>query len=341
MAYVAPTANEQLDLLQAELEQTGRIFAAANSGTKTASAVLRLKQTLPGSISRFHDALDDLEDQLETAKLVMRRDLALWRSRTGHETEVHPSLTPANPLDAAVGKSAEDAVMADVENTTRGGDNTLPEVKALKDELPVSDSAAKGTNNDAGSPHANSAEPSEAADTTADPKREASSDNHALHIVTKPENTASDTEGQLPTDDDNPPDTGTFSNNADLDSLFNDPISAGGGGDNPPTDFDPNGDFDFGSFNASLGDNNHNNDGNDNDDNDNISALLPGLQDYANNIHTSGQPDFDALFATDVPAGDDNGNNNPPGDSTFDDLMDFADFNAGGENNDDLDLSFI
>ncbi|KAK6382558.1 hypothetical protein LTR65_010468 [Meristemomyces frigidus] len=171
----------------------------------------------------------------------------------------------------------------------------------------------------------------------------------ALQPDTKPDpQDAQPHNGDQLDDDDKPPDTGTFSNNADLDSLFNDDdpptTSAADGGDPTAsaaatTDFglDPHAttaadDFDFDTFTTNLDSNGA--------DNDNISALLPGLHDYANpNPVGSGQPDFDALFATDAPVGGDGQGVGVGGgvqqasvgeahDSTFDDLMDFADFNA-------------
>ena len=133
--------------------------------------------------------------------------------------------------------------------------------------------------------------------------------------------------------DDKAPDTATFSNTGDLDSLFNDTTSAGGaGGDEPDfsTSADLNAEFDFTSFNDASNSN----------DNDNISALLPGLQDYANE-NTGTEPDFSSFFTADPPNNltDQSQNNNTAmgqqlidtaqGDSTFDDIFDMT-FDMGG-----------
>ena len=140
-------------------------------------------------------------------------------------------------------------------------------------------------------------------------------------------------------DEDRAPDTGMNTN--DLESLFGGPTSAGPG---DGTDFQSQ--FDFGDFDGNLDNNGA--------DNDNISALLPGLQDYANTQPSvSGEPDFDALFSTDLPMANDGQGDGQQGsaehrDSTFDDLLDFEDFNAGdftegagGSNeNQDFDFSF-
>lgn len=49
-----------------QLEHTGRIFTAARSGGKAAPAVRtsRLKREFPRSVGRFHDALDELQDEI-------------------------------------------------------------------------------------------------------------------------------------------------------------------------------------------------------------------------------------------------------------------------------------
>jgi hypothetical protein len=135
--------------------------------------------------------------------------------------------------------------------------------------------------------------------------------------------------------DDKAPDTATFSNTGDLDSLFNDTTSAGGaGGDEPDfsTSADLNAEFDFTSFN----------DGSNSNDNDNISALLPGLQDYANET-TGTEPDFSSFFTADPSNNltDQSQDNNTAmgqqlidtaqGDSTFDDIFDMT-FDMGGGN---------
>lgn len=169
----------------------------------------------------------------------------------------------------------------------------------------------------------------------------------------KPSETAHQADTQPPPTDETkdpheseekPPDTATFSNAGDLDSLFNDGASVGGAGagdsggeQNTSTGPDTGLDFDFATFNAGL---EANNTGNDND-NDNISALLPGLQDYANNS-AGGEPDFSALFANDpltTGGGGDASNGTGDGqqqqrDTTFDDLMGDLTFTMDGDGND-------
>lgn len=139
--------------------------------------------------------------------------------------------------------------------------------------------------------------------------------------------------------DDKAPDTATFSNTGDLDSLFNDTASGGGtGGDNGDepdfsTSADLNAEFDMASFTNGL-------DANKSNDNDNISALLPGLQDYANDT-AGAEPDFSSFFnaepTTNPPdqsqnsltAGGEQQNDSMQHDNTFDDIFDMT-FDMGG-----------
>lgn len=161
-----------------------------------------------------------------------------------------------------------------------------------------------------------------------------------LQIDTQPADESKDPQPS----EEKPPDTGTLSNTGDLDSLFNDAASVGGTGtgdsggeQNTSTGPDTGLDFDFATFNAGLEANNTNND----NDNDNISALLPGLQDYANNS-AGGEPDFSAFFANDPLTGGGGGGDaqNGTGDSqqqrdtTFDDLMGDLTFTMDGDGND-------
>jgi hypothetical protein len=153
--------------------------------------------------------------------------------------------------------------------------------------------------------------------------------------------------------EDKAPDTGTFSNTGDLDSLFNDTASGGGiGGDNGEepdfsTSADLNAEFDMASFTNGL-------DANKSNDNDNISALLPGLQDYANDT-AGAEPDFSSFFSaeptTNPPdqsqnAGTASGeqNDNMQHDNTFDDIFDMTfDMGGGGQSQNggnDFDFDF-
>lgn len=141
------------------------------------------------------------------------------------------------------------------------------------------------------------------------------------------------------------PDTAT----GDLDSLFNDPASAGDTAASNAFNFDQDNsnELDFGSFGAGFDSTGA--------DNDNISSLLPGLEDYAN-TQTNGATDvmdFGSFFDT----GGDSQNNGmdqqgsgEQRDTTFDDLMDLANFegldgddnnNSGNNHNAELDFEAL
>jgi hypothetical protein len=163
----------------------------------------------------------------------------------------------------------------------------------------------------------------------------------ALQLDTKtekPEESAEKSAAQ--SEDEKPPDTANTSEGRDLESLFNDPMSAGGAAVDDNPDFTAG--FDFGTFNAGLNDNTG--------DNNDLSSLLPGVQDYAS-MQPSGtdQPDFDALFAADVPMGEDSQQQHQSEQQSFDDLLNFGDFGAGdfsgggeadGNNNNNQDFDF-
>ena len=131
--------------------------------------------------------------------------------------------------------------------------------------------------------------------------------------------------------EDNPP------GNTDLDSLFDETFSVGTGENNDHgLDQGMSSEFDFDSFGANLDANTA--------DNDNISALLPGLQDYANTQPNTGDDvDLSALLSQ---VGDNTGGDpNQPAsiihrDSTFDDLMDLPNFNGDNDGNENTDLDF-
>jgi hypothetical protein len=268
----------------------------------------------------------------------MRRDLAVARSKSGtgitNLPVKVPSVTTANPV-----------------------------VPQLVEALPTEVKPASVEVKETVSPQLETAKPAEAPTAISSNKRPSPSyedgtiDEHAtkkqavgdkVAVSIEPQTSGKKLELDIKPDeqvsgkqsaDDKAPDTATFSNTGDLDSLFNDPISAGGmEGDavNEPdfsTSADLNADFDFQSFNDASGSN----------DNDNISSLLPGLQDYANDTGGA-EPDFSSFFNPDPSA---NVTTQPPGttnidmgqqqidtaqgDSTFEDMFNLT-FDMGGGN---------
>ena len=339
------------------------MFAAAQNDPKAVPVVpiSKLKQLIPGSTDRFHMALDQLEDELQLAKLVMRRDLAICRERSGQPNSIQVNGTTSNnevakqeladskPATSSGSKqtpSEEDVAMHDAQPSQPSSPERLPD-KVDATEHVASEEQLKQDGNFDDQPAASNDQIQ--APQPEDAINEKPSES-TLQIDTQPKPKESTGEGDQQPDEEIPPDTGTFSNTNDLDSLFGGPVSAGPG--EAPTDFNMDSsnidEFDFISF-GNNGDNNNA------ADNDNISSLLPGLQDYANTQpNSSGEPDFDALFSTDMPMGGQQGNatteTGDHRDSTFDDLMNFADFNegdfaagnggSGGNVNQEFDFSF-
>lgn len=282
----------------------------------------------------------------------MRRDLAVCRERSGdseqpakvfeasevreplEQTEVQQAVEPEPAQPEAVVSKNESAPVKDDVSTS----DPAPEAANLLEDSATHDDIVINEPHDMKSHQDETAQavlPEDKAD-PGDPKGEQKLLDSTLQIDTTSQTPAVDPDKPEEADQDKPPDTAhTFGTNADLDSLFNDPMSAGAGGSGEEPDFSAEqnvgDDFDFEAFSANLDSNTN--------DNDNIASLLPGLQDYANTQPegNSGQADFDALFATDAPVGADVGGDetgNAQGglahrDSTFDDLMDFGDFNAG------------
>ncbi|KAF1918325.1 hypothetical protein BDU57DRAFT_515023 [Ampelomyces quisqualis] len=70
-----------LDTLQSMLNliflQSGRFIKEHQAGGGTGRMKMAMQRAVPVATERFHDALDDLEDQVRLAQVVLRRDLAL------------------------------------------------------------------------------------------------------------------------------------------------------------------------------------------------------------------------------------------------------------------------
>lgn len=293
------------------------------------------------------------------AKLVMRRDLALCRERDGLPKHVPVNGTLQTTSDAqqsgnpiAQGPSLQKSTEEANANEDVTMHDSQQDLLTGLEQRPTQGNA----NGDAPAKLLDGDDEADAKPANEEPKdpsslTEGKVSDSSLHLDTQTKPDDAQINETREGDDDNPPDTAISTAN-DLDSLFGAPASveAGGAAEDFSMD-DPNNtnEFDFGSF----GDNLDNNAA----DNDNISALLPGLQDYANTQPTEdGQPDFDALFSTDMPITAEDGQQMPTEhrDSTFDDLMNFGDFNAsdfaesggggtgegGGNENQEFDFSF-
>lgn len=266
---------------------------------------------------------------------MIRRDLAVARS-SNSGAEVAKKAVEAPPAAIAEPKAPENSA-------TQPGEVTTDIVDITEPDAPQPEATKQAEEPPAASPKKRPS-PSHEDGSIEEPASKKQAVGDEVPATSEPQ--TSDTKLELNTNptepasgeqsaDDKAPDTATFSNTGDLDSLFNDATSAGGaGGDEPDfsTSADLNAEFDFTSFNDASNSN----------DNDNISALLPGLQDYANEP-TGTEPDFSSFFTADPPNNltDQSQNNNTAmgqqlidtaqGDSTFDDIFDMT-FDMGGGN---------
>jgi hypothetical protein len=266
---------------------------------------------------------------------VIRRDLAVARSSNSSaevaKTTVDvPSAAPAEPAAPEINAPQSSEPSADIIDITEPDAPQSETTKEAEEPPAASPKKRPSPSHEDGSVEEPAAKKQAVGD-EAPVKSESQASDKKLELNTNPTEQASGEQSA----DDKAPDTATFSNTGDLDSLFNDTTSAGGaGGDEPDfsTSADLNAEFDFTSFN----------DGSNSNDNDNISALLPGLQDYANET-TGTEPDFSSFFTADPSTNltDQSQDNNTAmgqqlidtaqGDSTFDDIFDMT-FDMGGGN---------
>jgi len=268
----------------------------------------------------------------------MRRDLAVARTKSGTEAASKPTKLPTNmkttvdapkPASVQPDKPRSDPIATSASNQ--------PQHQSTKQDQPQPATSPKKRSS-----------PSLEDESSFEPaakKQATGNDNPVSAEVPAPEpkleldtNPAGPASGEQSAED-KAPDTGTFSNTGDLDSLFNDAASDGGmGGDNGEepdfgTSADLNAEFDMASFTNGL-------DANKSNDKDNISALLPGLQDYADDT-ASAEPDFSSFFSTEPTtnppdqsqnvgmAGGEQQNDNMQHDNSFDDIFNMT-FDMGG-----------
>lgn len=272
----------------------------------------------------------------------MRRDLAVARGKSGTRVVPEPataSTSDNNVTEKPAQNNAQSSKPEPTAASTEQPNPTQPEPAQEKQPSPVPSPKKRSSPSlEDGS----TSEPAAKKQAVGDDKpstTEPPASELKLDIDTK---SAAQASSEQPNED-KAPDTATFSNTGDLDSLFNDPASAGGmggdSGDGPDfsTSADLNAEFDFGSFSAGLNADASN-------DNDNISSLLPGLQDYANENAGNDAPDFSSKFATDANAnsnsqtqntdanGGDQQNDAAQRDTAFDDFLDLTFDMSGNEN---------
>ena len=232
----------------------------------------------------------------------MRRDLAVARTKSGAEAASKPTKIPTTTKTAVDAPRSGNAQPNSDPVATTASDQPQPEPSKENQPQPVASPKKRSSPSLEDDTSFAPAAKKQAVGNDNPASAEAPTSNRKLELNTNSAKTASGEQSA----EDKAPDTGTFSNTGDLDSLFNDTASGGGmGGDNGDepdfsTSADLNAEFDMASFTNGL-------DANKSNGNDNISALLPGLQDYANDT-AGAEPDFrdpsGAIRVDQVPAPD-------------------------------------
>ena len=327
-------------MLNEVLEQTGRLFVDASKGNVNNATAhgIRLKQIVPGATRGFHEALDELESELFIAKAVMRRDLVRLRTQQPSQTDDVKSIDTATAkddkpdVDMTDAEDVEPAISTETENVAAF---SKPE-EASTAEVPVTETNDVRDEDQISTPLAQNAvtEPQD------------------LHI-----DTSQPTQQSAPIVASADPDT-AGTQNIDFDSLFNDSDNTTTNGDSKSQTPKPvedvstvdeqhgnqqEPDFSFESFNEQ---NPTDNDGKQED----MSSILPGLESYANAEGADLQmTDFPSIESQQQKTGDtqdqshqnlDQSQTQQEGehrDTTFDDIMNFGDFDLGslgsGDNN--------
>ncbi|KAF2126811.1 hypothetical protein P153DRAFT_321547 [Dothidotthia symphoricarpi CBS 119687] len=138
----AVPGNRNLDTLQSMLNlvflSSGRFVKEHHAGGGTGRMKLSMQRTVPVATERFHDALDELENEVRQAQTVLRRDLALMkqdrkkREAAARQQEVDKARlaaesrqnVPVQKLDVAV--KAEPTTPAHVATPSKDSQSVKP-----------------------------------------------------------------------------------------------------------------------------------------------------------------------------------------------------------------------
>ncbi|TKA82338.1 hypothetical protein B0A49_00079 [Cryomyces minteri] len=346
---LALQALDQLqDLVNRVLLETGRIFSeSVRQDAEAASyANSRMKLAIPSALNRFHENVDQLENQLSHAKAVMRRDLAVCRAIrlkreavvavgeegiAAHSPTSNGATTREEPGDETKGSQREgvkDEVVKTVDLTPQRLNNSdnaeATEITGEEEQTPIistvsTRSAEVSPRHSPNPPHvplqdAKESEPSAA------PAKEPTKD----PIDSAPERISG---------------TATYQE-IDFDSMFSDPTD---GATDPNHLTSTNGDLNFAlDFSGSNPNGIQNTFANDyTANNTDVSSLLPGLESYANGARDLQMLDVPATQASE----DQQQQQLTNGTSTFDELFDYNNFDmgdadGGGSGTQNLDTEF-
>lgn len=123
-----PPLDQLQAMLNLVLEHTARVFVEANRGAdkdRATATAAKLRAIVPGANNAFHEALDELEAQLITARWVLNRDLTTLREKQTASPQI------ANQKPAANAEPSKDIEMADATQDAAEEPPVAPTAEAL------------------------------------------------------------------------------------------------------------------------------------------------------------------------------------------------------------------
>jgi hypothetical protein len=215
----APLVGAQhLDALQTMLNliflQSGRFIKEHQSGGGTGRMKIAMQRAVPVAAERFHDALDELENEVRLAQIVLRRDLALLK-QDRKRREV-----------AAKEKEAENARLA-AESKNLGTVEKQPEPVVEKVSTPAQQ------------------EPSPEKEPKAESEPEKQPEREEENIPPPIDTTAVPEAERDPLFDGTPTTANPQDNEFDFDAIFGDAMDTTGDTNNPDDMMDTSGNMDF------------------------------------------------------------------------------------------------
>ena len=287
----------------------------------------RMQKDLPTWTRNYHEALDQLEKDIVQAQRVLRRDLAICQQErmeqeAAAEAVRQDKAQEVAPPPTATASLTEDGIKHE-EKGTPAKDmvefaNSTAAVEIKADNLDAQSENVTSSSEDIGQSQP-TAKPADTSDTK--PANQESTD------VTK--DTIQSTASADPAPDQAP--NSASLKDLDIDSMFNDSIE-GGNDMNPESN--ANHDFDF---DMTLPDDNNNNENTLSNDvgQTSMDSLLPGLESYANSLGDTGAncelniSELPTNEGATTQADTTQDTTALTGDSTFDDLFSYADFEMG------------
>jgi hypothetical protein len=271
-------ASHHLDTLQSMLNliflTSGRFIKEHQAGGGTGRQKQSFIHAIPIATERFHDALDQLENEVSLAQAVLRRDLALLkqdrkkREAAAKQHEVERQRLAAEPTSSAPLKAEVPAVK---------GEPTTPEVSIEAHDPPLADTPEK--------PSKREDDPSPALPVTESASAANPPTNDTPAAATA--NTSQPEPEPVPEIEPQPEPEPETQPDFDFDFEFGDAMDTSGNNNDQGDVMDTSGDMDF-----SL--------------DEGPSSLLPGLEDFAKSGDgdgdNAGSHDMDIDFSmTDLP----------------------------------------